>query len=128
MHLIKNSSRLDRKDLIKIGCWVLFVIMSIAIVPAWADDRDNKADEKPLFKIMYYDKASGLGIIQDTKGIAVGEKNALFRIHIRENDEHKIFYIEIYPENLSLPGTHIDEFPVNTINMMLKTYPKYNLM
>jgi hypothetical protein len=126
MHCIKYSP-LIRKNFIKIGCLVLLVAMTSVIGPAWSGDRD-KTIEKPIFKPLYYDQATGLGIIQDIKGTALNIKNALFRIHVKENGAHKIFCIEAYPEELPIRGTHIDELPVDIINMLLKTYPRYNLM
>jgi hypothetical protein len=127
MHLCKLG-RLKKKGFTIINYWVLFFVMTVLVAPTWAGSTGDKTDEKLLFKPLYYDQATGLGVIQDTKGIAIGIKDALFRIHIKENGEHKIFCIEIYPENLPITGTHIDELPVDIINMLLETYPKYNLM
>jgi hypothetical protein len=125
MQCIKYSP-LNRKRFIKLGCWVVLLVMAILIDPVWSGDKD-KTKEKLIFKPLYYDQITGFGIIQDTFGTAIGVKEALFRVHIKEGGAHKIFGIECYPEKLPLPGTHIDEFPADIITMLLKTYPKYNL-
>lgn len=85
-------------------------------------------DEEPLiFNVLYYDQSKGFGVVTDTNGVAIGEKGAYFKLQIKKNGAHQIFYIEAYLEDLPAPGTHIDEFPADIIKMMLENYLKYNL-
>ena len=105
--------------------WAVYFSMVLLIVQAWFSDI-CQAEETMLFKPLYYNQVTGRGVIQDTKGIARGEKDALFKIVVRETERSSIFYIETYPEDLPYAGTHIDKLPVDTINMVLKNFIEYN--
>jgi hypothetical protein len=104
----------------------LFAVMMLN-ASVWAGDTKD-VDKVLIFSPLYYNQATGFGVIKDTKGTAVGEKGAFFKFQIKENGAHRIFYIEGYPEGLPKPGTFINSFPADTITMLLETYPKYNLM
>lgn len=126
MFLIKKKRKIF-KTTILIGL-LSMIFAGLLVAGNVSAENEKKLEENLIFEPLYYDQKTSFGIIKDTNGVAVGEKGAYFKVQIKKNGAHQIFYIEVYPEYLSEPpGTHVDEFPADIITMLLETYPKYNL-
>ena len=127
---MRNTPKNMRKS------YPIFLILVIALIflitgfseKGYAAREDVDQKENPsTFEVLYYNMRKNTGIVIDKKGVAVGKEEALFRVKISDKGVHNITFIEVYPENLPDPKLIVDSYPENIIEMLLKTYPKYNL-